>query len=163
MATCVHVSVLYNSVLWIHTCTWGDLHKPKTIGLLKESKVSFKWVQRLTKMKSTIMFLSFQTDRSGQKVKTQIRGAVWSGSNVCHSVHIFWMHYSIIKPLCSNFRVITANLSGVRNFKVFTVWYQLESLSMKQEVQMTRCFDFEIWFEIISLVLIISLKCMCYL
>ena len=28
---------------------------------------------------------------------------------VCHSVSIIWMHYSTVKPHCSNFRVITAN------------------------------------------------------
>ena len=28
---------------------------------------------------------------------------------VCHSVCIFWIHYSMVKPPCSNFRVITAN------------------------------------------------------
>ena len=27
---------------------------------------------------------------------------------VCHSVCIFWTHYSMIKPHCSNFRIITA-------------------------------------------------------
>ena len=35
---------------------------------------------------------------------------------VCHSICIFWTHYSMVKPLCSNFKVITANHSGVRNF-----------------------------------------------
>ena len=29
---------------------------------------------------------------------------------VCHSICIFWMHYSMVKQPCSNFRVITANL-----------------------------------------------------
>ena len=40
---------------------------------------------------------------------------------VCHSVCIFWTHYSMVEPLCSNFRVITANFLGVRIFKIFTV------------------------------------------
>ena len=40
---------------------------------------------------------------------------------VCHSICIFWTHYSIAEPPCSNFRVITANFSGVQNFKIFTV------------------------------------------
>ena len=31
------------------------------------------------------------------------------------------MHYSTVKPLCSNFRVITVNFSGVRIFRIFTV------------------------------------------
>ena len=38
---------------------------------------------------------------------------------VCHWVCIFWSHYSMVKPPCSNFRVIyTANISGVRTFTV---------------------------------------------
>ena len=40
---------------------------------------------------------------------------------VCHSICTFWMHYSTAKPLCSNFRVITAIFSSVRNFKSFTI------------------------------------------
>ena len=27
---------------------------------------------------------------------------------VCHSVCIFWTHYSMVEPHCSNFRIITA-------------------------------------------------------
>ena len=40
---------------------------------------------------------------------------------VCHSVCIFWAHYSDIKPNCSTFRIITANFSGFRIFRFFTV------------------------------------------
>ena len=48
------------------------------------------------------MFLSFQTDMSGQTVQTQIR--LLSGSSlirvytVCHSVCIVWTHYSMVEP-----------------------------------------------------------------
>ena len=38
-----------------------------------------------------------------------------------YTVCIFWMHYSTVKPSCLNFRVITANFSGVRIFRIFTV------------------------------------------
>ena len=31
------------------------------------------------------------------------------------------MHYSMVKPLCSNFGLITANFSGVRIFRSFMV------------------------------------------
>ena len=31
------------------------------------------------------------------------------------------MHYTMVEPSCSNFRVITAKFSGVRNFRIFTV------------------------------------------
>ena len=41
---------------------------------------------------------------------------------VCHSICIFlWTHFSMVKPPCSNFRVITANFSGVKSFRIFTV------------------------------------------
>ena len=71
------------------------------------------------------MILNFQTDMPGQIVQTQIRlllGAVWSGSTLfAISGCIFWVHYSSVKPSCSNFRVITANFLGVRIFRIFTV------------------------------------------
>ena len=41
---------------------------------------------------------------------------------VCYSVCIFWMHFSIVKQHCSNFRIITAILLGVRIFRIFTVF-----------------------------------------
>ena len=31
------------------------------------------------------------------------------------------MHYTMVEPSCSNFRVITSIFSGVRNFRIFTV------------------------------------------
>ena len=40
---------------------------------------------------------------------------------VCNSGCIFWAHYYSIKTSCSNFRVITANVLGVRIFRIFTV------------------------------------------
>ena len=30
---------------------------------------------------------------------------------VCHSIHNFWTYYCMVKPLCSNFRIITAIVS----------------------------------------------------
>ena len=74
----------------------------------------------------TVMILSFRTDMPGQTVQTQIRllleeqsaprGAVCFERSslirvctICSSLCIFWMHYSIEKPSCSTFRVITAN------------------------------------------------------
>ena len=35
------------------------------------------------------------------------------------------MHYSLVKPSCSNFRVITANFWGVRIFRIFTVMFTM--------------------------------------
>ena len=67
---------------------------------------------------ATVMILSFRTDRSGQTVQTQIRLLLYT---VYNSVCIFWMHYSMVKPSCSNFRVITTNFWGVQMFRHFTV------------------------------------------
>ena len=38
---------------------------------------------------------------------------------VCYSVYVFWTHFSIVKPRCSNFRMIKTNFSGVRIFRNF--------------------------------------------
>ena len=35
---------------------------------------------------------------------------------LCHSVCSFWTHYSTVKPPCLSFRVIAANILGVRIF-----------------------------------------------
>ena len=68
------------------------------------------------------MILSFQTDRSWQTVQTQIS---WSNLirvyTVCNFGCIVWVHYSSVKPSCSNFRMTTANFLGVRIFRIFTV------------------------------------------
>ena len=65
------------------------------------------------------------TDRSEQTVSTQIKllleEQVIRVYTVSHSVCTFWTHYSTIKPLCSNFRVITAIFSDVQIFRSFTV------------------------------------------
>ena len=39
----------------------------------------------------------------------------------CHSICIFWIHYSVVKWYCSNFMTITAIFSCVRIFRIFTV------------------------------------------
>ena len=43
---------------------------------------------------------------------------------VCNSGCIFWVHYSLVKPSCSNFRMITANFWGVRILRIFTVMWE---------------------------------------
>ena len=40
---------------------------------------------------------------------------------VCHSVCIVWLHYFLVEPHSSNFRVITTIFLGVRIFRKFTV------------------------------------------
>ena len=72
----------------------------------------------------TVLFLSFQTDRCGQTVQTQIRllqcrprsDCLIRVYTVCYSVYVFRTHFSIVKPRCSNFRIITANFLGVSKF-----------------------------------------------
>ena len=72
---------------------------------------------------TTLIFLSFRTDRSGQTVQTQIRlrSSLVRVYTVCHSVCIVWTHYSMVEPHSSNFRVITTKFLGVRIFRKFTV------------------------------------------
>ena len=72
---------------------------------------------------TTVMILSFQTDRCRQTVQTQIRLllSLIRVYTVCNSVCIFWTHYSMVKPPCSNFRLITANFLFVQIFRIFTV------------------------------------------
>ena len=88
--------------------------------------------QKCTKISSvfpfqyTVIFLSFWTDRSGQTVQTQIRLLLERSSlirvyTVCHSLCIFWMHYTKEKLSFSTFRVITTNFLSVRIFRKFTV------------------------------------------
>ena len=70
------------------------------------------------------MFLDRQIwANSAHPDQTASRGAVWSKVyNVCHTVRIFWIHYSVVKCYCSNFRIITAFFSGAQILKIFTVF-----------------------------------------
>ena len=76
----------------------------------------------------TIMILSFRTDRPGQTVKTQIRLlSLIRFYTVCNSLCIIWTHCSMVKPLCSNIRMITANFRmseclGVYSKAIFRVY-----------------------------------------
>ena len=40
---------------------------------------------------------------------------------VCYSVYVFWTRFSTVKPRCSNFRMNTTNVLGVRIIRKFTV------------------------------------------
>ena len=71
--------------------------------------------RRIIMVVDTVMILSFWADRSGKHVNLIKVYPVWN------SVCIFWTLYSTIKPPCSNFRVITANLLGVQIFRNFTI------------------------------------------
>ena len=72
------------------------------------------------------MVLSFRTDMPGQTVQTQIRLLLEEeqsdlGLHYFNSVCIFWVHYSLVKPSCSNVRLIRANVLGVGIFRIFMV------------------------------------------
>ena len=54
---------------------------------------------------------------------------------VCISLCIVWTHYSTVRSTCSNFRVITANFSGVQIFRIFTVTQFHVYLSTENTVQ----------------------------
>ena len=66
-----------------------------------------KGADRMASSGSTVIFLSFRTDRSGQTVQTQFR--LIRVYTVCNSLCVFWMHYSKETPSCSTIRVITIN------------------------------------------------------
>ena len=59
--------------------------------------------------KTTVIFLSFRTDRSRKTVQTHIRLLLIRVYTVCNSLCILWMHYSKETPSCSTFKVITIN------------------------------------------------------
>ena len=72
----------------------------------------------LAKNSVTVMILNFRIDRFRQTVYTH-----WPDQTapeirvytVCHSVCIFWSLCSMVKPHCSNFRVITAKFFRCQN------------------------------------------------
>ena len=70
---------------------------------------------------TTVIFPSFQTDRSGQTVQTQIRLLLKEqsdqGLHCLQFTLILWMHYSNETPSCSTFKVITTNCLGVGIFR----------------------------------------------
>ena len=71
--------------------------------------------------KHSIMILSFLIDRSMQKTQIRLWRCLIRVYTVCHSVCIFWMHYSMVKPPCSNFRGIKANVLSIQTFRILMV------------------------------------------
>ena len=75
---------------------------------------------------NTVMILRFWTNRTWQTVQTQIRHGFLEeqsdqGLHCLHSISTFWTIFFMERPLCLNFRVITANILGVLEFWNFTV------------------------------------------
>ena len=79
------------------------------------------------------MTLSFQTDRSGQTVQTQIRLLLEEQSD--QGLHCLSFHLHLLakffhgKASLLNFRMITAKFFGVRKFRSFTVVSSSEMFS----------------------------------
>ena len=80
----------------------------------------------------TVIILSFRTDMPGQTVKTQIRLLLeeqsGQGLHCLHSVCIVWIHYSIVEPHSSNFRVTTTNIlmsEYLGNLRYYYYYFQL--------------------------------------
>ena len=67
-----------------------------------------------------VMVLFLYVQMSRQTVENQIR--LLRVCTVCHSVCIFWVHYFVIKPNCSTFRIVTANFSCVRIVSFQLTW-----------------------------------------
>ena len=74
---------------------------------------------------NTVMILIFRTDRSGQIIYTKIKLFLQEQSD--QGLHLwpyclqFWAPFCMLKPHCSNFRIITTIFSGVQIFHIFKV------------------------------------------
>ena len=72
------------------------------------------------------MILSFGTDMYGQTVQTQIRLLLEEQSDQGLHCLLFHLHHFDkipfrVSPLCLNFKLITAKISGVPKFRNYTV------------------------------------------
>ena len=70
---------------------------------------------------TTVLFLSFRTEKSEQTVQTQIRLLLKEqsdqGLHCLLFVYIIWTHFSMVKPRWSNFRmIITFSVSEFLGF-----------------------------------------------
>ena len=100
-----------------------------TGGLSEKKKVLVVYFSADHRLSNTnllnLLLTSYRNDRKfsdRQVLCKQCRPSLISVYTVCHSVCIFWTYYSTVKPSCSNFKVITANFSGVRTLRSFTVY-----------------------------------------
>ena len=123
--------------------TWGDNHLQiglygstdtlKSLSSNHKTKPTFyfpKWhilVHLLRKLyvQTTVMIL-----RSGLVKQCRPRSVcswrsssslIWVYTVVCHSVCIVRVHLYMVRPHCSNFRMITAFCLGIQIFRIFTV------------------------------------------
>ena len=90
---------------------WSDWVDASVCLSLRWAHTHFVCFVMLWLIPSTIMILSFWTDRAGQTVQTQIRLLLGSTLFAILSAS-FGRITSTVKPLCSNFRFITANFRG---------------------------------------------------
>ena len=143
--TCIlckwHCSIcnLLSCILWLYLymCTWAVM-------ALCINKVSYRNYMRLyNKMHRKWSFNLKMLQNLCKRIHALYRNDpkfsdryAWANSadpdrsslirvyTVCHSVCIFWTHYSMVEPYSSNF-MITTNFLGVRIFRKFTVSFVL--------------------------------------
>ena len=73
----------------------------------------------------TVTILTFRTARPGQTVQTQIRRLRSDQGLHCLQFHLYLLEALLYgKASLFKFRVITANISDVRSFRIFTVGTQ---------------------------------------
>ena len=106
-----HLNLYENSCSFICTWTVAATAIPRPWGL---------WLQT-----TTVMILSFRTGL-GKQCSHPDQTAPDQGQHRLQ-FRIFGTHYSMVKPHCSNFRVITANFLGVRIFRIFMVLHHWDA------------------------------------
>ena len=90
-------------------CPWARHFTPRKYWLITQEAMApsrhdwkiVDWDVKPQHNQPTVMFLSFQADRSGQTVQTQI--SLIRVCTVCNSGCIFWMHYCLAKVILFNF------------------------------------------------------------
>ena len=88
------------------------------------------------------MITTFQTDRFGKTVQTQIKEQSDQGQRssfffLCHLHHLDTYH-TMVEPLSLNFRVVTVKLMGVQkimNFRVIIPFVPLSTDSPKHQMK----------------------------
>ena len=83
----------------------------------------------------TAVFLSFRTDRTANSADPD-QTALYT---VCHSLCIIWMYYSMVKPPCLNFRVITLNFL-VSEFLEFLRYFLFAQTRLSESLESLTIF-----------------------
>ena len=104
---------------------WIILITPSYLELCAAIKWMPAELQVSWSFENTVKILNIGTYMSEQTVSILIRLLLRSSLiriyTVCHSVHIFWRHYCIVKSYCFILKTATVVSQGVQIFRVFTV------------------------------------------